>query len=199
MAIQDLGLNPRKVKRELLGNIAVFLDRKLVLRSKPKCATIRINAPTMYIVVVKDNYSIASSGRSVAIYVDNRPIPRGLRNDPYFVPRPIDVVLHSNEFSNIEKNTMELLLTSKGSECNFKAGEERIVLPLGDKGVDVYVFGKKYCVLISGRKDAIMKYHLFIKPYDILKDCEKEPIIQIINAPREFRDPELLTQKTESP
>jgi len=46
-------------------------------------------------------------------------------------------------------------------------------------------------VLISGGKDAIMKYNFFIKPYDILKDCEKEPIIQIINAPREFRNPEL--------
>ena len=192
-----MGFNPRKLKRELLGNIAVFLNRKLVFRSKPKCATIKINAPTMCAVVVKDNYSIASSGKSAAIYVDNRPIPRGLHNDPYFVPRPIDVVLHPDEFSNIEKNTMELLLTSKESECNFEASEERIVLPLGDKDVDVYVFGKKYCVLISGGKDAIMKYHLFITPYDILRDCEKEPIMQIINAPREFRDPELLTQKTE--
>jgi hypothetical protein len=160
-----------------------------VLRSKPKCATIKINAPTICADVVKDNYSMVSTGRSTAIYVDNRSIPRGLRNDPYFVSRPIDVVLYPEEFGDIEKNTMELVLTSKELGCNFEAGEERIVLPLGDKDVDVYVFGKKYCVSISGKK-----HYFFIKLYDILKDCEKEIIIQIINAPREFRDPELPNQ-----
>ena len=178
------------------GNIAVFLNKKLVLRSKPVCATIKINAPTICAVVVKDNYSIASSGRSAVIYVDNQPIPRSLLNDPYFVPRPIDVVLSHEEFSNMEKNTMELLLTLKESECNFEAGEERIVLPLGDKDVDVYVFGKEDYVLISGGRDAITKYHFFIKSYNILESHDKEAIMQIINTPREFRNPELLTQKT---
>ncbi len=196
MLPQDLDLNPRKLKRELLGNIVIFLNKKLVLRSKPTCARIRISAPVISAVTVKDNYSIVSSGKSVAIYVDNRPVPKGLYNDPYFIYRPIDVVIHRESFNDMMENTMELLLSSKGFEqCDFKAGEERLVLPLGDNEVDIYAFGKKDCVVISEGKDAITRYHFFIKPYTISKSCDKETLMQIINAPREFRDPELPIKK----
>ena len=199
MSIQGSSLNleqlREKAKEELVGNIAVFMNGKLVLRSKPTCARIRINAPAISSAIVKNNYAIVSLGKSVAIYVDNRPVPKGLYNDPYFIYRPIDVVIHYESFNDMAENTMELLLFSKDAEqCDFKAGEKRLVLSLDNNEVDIYAFGKENCIVISGGRDAVMKYHFFIKPYSILTSCDKDVIMQIINAPREFIAPQLPIQ-----
>jgi len=190
-----LGFNPRKLKRELLGNVVVFLNDRLVLRVLPRCLKIRINEPVSYMASY-DSYTVASVGKSAEIDVDHNPSLIKYRVD--VEPRPIGIQLRPVEFNDIERGTVEIRVTMSepSGNCFYEPGEWGVKLPLGNDKVEIRIFGKKECILISREKYwKNGRYFFDIMPFDILRSCDKKMLMQILKVPKNFRDPELPIQK----
>ena len=156
---------------------------------------IRINEPVSYMASY-DSYTVASVGKSAEIDVDHNPSLIKYRVD--VEPRPIGIQLRPVEFNDIERNTVEIRVTmSKPSgNCFYEPGEWGVKLPLGNDKVEIRIFGKKECILISREKYwKNDRYFFDIMLFDILRSCDKKTLMQILKVPKNFRDPELPIQR----
>ena len=220
MPSQGSSLNFEQLKEKLkwvwLGNIGVFLNYKLVFTSSPQCAILKINEPVIYMDMDRD-YSVSSMGKAVLIHVNNHSNlisqfrfeiynqPDPINYHVKVVPRPIHIELRPMELNDIEKHSMELLIIPKGSRhrcssyvTNTRKYDQRIKLPLGKDEVFIYVFGGEECIEIHSPKcEEIDKCVATMDLHSEITHCIGE-LKQILKAPKEYRDPELLTQKTES-
>jgi len=192
-------LDKEQIAWDLRGNVAVFINDKLALREWLHGLVLKVNSPVLHSDLCGQHawYGVSYVGMSAVITMDH---------DEELGDYKIHVSLLPAEIDNMERNTVELLMSLEGIESAYDAERDKFnhVVKLAtykSNAMNIYVFGKGQFISIYTPRDKWERrnYSFKIRAYDSLDALEHDSdlrlrIMQILERPKGFRDAQLLQQ-----
>ena len=192
-------LDKEQIAWDLRGNVAVFINDKLALREWLHGLVLKVNSPVLHSDLCGRCawYGVSYVGRSAVITMDH---------DKKLGDYKIHVSLLPTEIDNMERDTMELLMSLEGIESAYdvERGKFNHVVKLAiykSNTMNIYVFGKGQFISIYTPRDKWERknFSFRIRAYDSLDILEHDldlrlRIMQILERPKGFRDTQLLQQ-----
>ena len=192
-------LDKEQIAWDLRGNVAVFINDKLALREWVHGLIMKVNSPVLHSDLCGQRawYRVSYVGRSAVITMDH---------DEKLGDYKIHVSLSPVEIDNMERDTVELLMSLEGIESAYDVERDkfnRVVKLAINKynTMNIYVFGKGQFISIYTPRDKQERrnFSFKIRAYDSLDILEHDldlrlRIMQILEKPKGFRDTQLLQQ-----
>jgi hypothetical protein len=192
-------LDKEQIAWDLRGNVVVFINDKLALREWVHRLFMKVNSPVLHSDLCGQHawYGVSYVGISAVIIMNH---------DEKLDNYGIHVSLLPAEIDNMERNTVELLMSLEGIESAYDAERDKFnhavkLAIYKPNTMNIYVFGKGQFINIYTPRDKWERrnFSFKIQAYDSLDALEHDSdlrlrIMQILESPKGFRDTQLLQQ-----
>jgi len=192
-------LDKEQIAWDLRGNVAVFINDKLALREWVHGLVLKVNSPVLHSDLCGQHawYGVSYVGISAVIIMNH---------DEKLGDYGIHVSLLPTEIDNMEKDTVELIMSLEGIESAYDVERDKfnhaVKLAINKSNtMNIYVFGKGQFISIYTPRDKQERrnFSFKIRAYDSLDALEHDSdlrlrIMQILERPKSFRDAQLLQQ-----
>jgi len=192
-------LDKEQIAWDLRGNVVVFINDKLALREWVHRLFMKVNSSVLHSDLCGQHawYGVSYVGISAVIIMNH---------DEKLGDYGIHVSLLPAEIDNMEKDTVELLMSLEGIESAYDIERDKfhhaVKLAINKcNTMNIYVFGKGQFISIYTPRDKWERknFSFKIRAYNSLDTLEHDSdlrlrIMQILERPKGFRDTQLLQQ-----
>ena len=192
-------LDKEQIAWDLRGNVVVFINDKLALREWVHRLFMKVNSPVLHSDLCEQHawYGVSYVGRSAVITMNH---------NEELGDYGIHVSLLPAEIDNMERDTVELIMSLEGIESAYDIERDKfhhaVKLAINKSNtMNIYVFSKGQFISIYTPRDKWERknFSFKIRVYDSLDTLEHDSdlrlrIMQILERPKGFRDTQLLQQ-----